>query len=620
MGLHQKRFRRPAIMAVCLLSGLFGAGVGVAQAGTGENLTVQLWLNYDKAGATGYADAVSDPHNANFHHYLSPSGYAAKFGPSASSVDAVRSWLGQQGFTGVTVSAQRDYVRAVAPVSIVDKAFQVQMKTYSVAGTAKPVTANDRAITLPASIAGDVLGVSGLNNSQPTTNLTNAHSDAAPANCSHYFGENVQSGLPALDGRTSFPTSTCGYTATQLRAAYGMNNASTGKGVTVSYIEDGLPERMFDVLTQWSAANGLPAPKSTNYQEMSIGNGGACTDVWCVEAPLDVEAGYAMAPDAHQLVVSADTTNQGLQGLFDANTAVLDGNGSQPLASIASNSWGLTNGESILPGDYLNIMHSILLRAAVEGVGMYFASGDAPDVAVPASDPYATAVGGTTMAIDANNRDVFDTGWSDRDYVLDSATNGYDDNGTLRWAAGGGTSVAWQQPGYQKGVVPNSIATPGGDRGGPSRVVPDIGALADQTTGMDESFYVVNPATGNTQLATIPQGGTSMSTPLVAGMVAAAQQGQRTSFGFLNPVLYSLSGTSAVHDVLPVTSATPAQYRGVYCGTDLLCYGVHPSVWTFDSEDSLYTNQKTLSGYDTMTGVGAPNGQSFITALRRQAQ
>jgi hypothetical protein len=73
-------------------------------------------------------------------------------------------------------------------------------------------------------------------------------------------------------------------------------------------------------------------------------------------------------------------------------------------------------------------------------------------------------------------------------------------------------------------------------------------------------------------------------------MVAAAQQGQRTSFGFLNPVLYSLSGTSAVHDVLPVTSATPAQYHGVYCGTDLLCDGAHPSVWTFDSEDPLYTN------------------------------
>ena len=617
MLLPRRGVRRSAVAVVCVMSGLFATGVGVAQASP-SNLTVQLWLSYDKTGAAGYADAVSDPRNPDFHHYLSPAEYTARFGPSTGAADAVRAWLGQQGFTDVTVGAQRDYVRAIAPVSTVDRAFQVRMRTYAIAGSATPVTANDREPTLPPAIAGDVVGVSGLDNSQPTTNLTNTRPAAVADNCSHYYGQNVQSGLPPLDGRTSFPTHTCGYTATQLRGAYGMNGASTGKGVTISYIEDGLPDRMLDVLGQWAAANGVPAPKPANYQELAVGNGGACdpATAWCVEVALDVEAGYAMAPDARQLVVGADTTDQGLQGLFDANTAVLDGNGSQPLASIASNSWGLTNGESILPGDYLDIMHSILLRAAAEGVGMYFSSGDAPGVAVPAADPYATAVGGTSMAIDAHNRDVFDTGWSNRDYVVDTATNGYDDNGIARWAAGGGTSLAWSQPAYQKGVVPSSMSTPVGDKKEPSRVVPDISALADQTTGMDESLYVLIPATGQTRLVSFPQGGTSMSAPLVAGMVAAAQQGQRTSFGFLNPLLYSLAGTSALHDILPVTSATPARYRGIYCGTDLLCYGAHPSVWTFDAEDPLYTNQRTVPGYDTVTGLGTPNGQSFISALR----
>jgi hypothetical protein len=81
-------------------------------------------------------------------------------------------------------------------------------------------------------------------------------------------------------------------------------------------------------------------------------------------------------------------------------------------------------------------------------------------------------------------------------------------------------------------------------------------------------------------------------------------------------VLYSLAGTSALNDLKPVTPSTPAQYHGVYCA-DEACIGVPSSVWTFDGQSKDYTDQVTAKGYDTMTGLGSPNGQAFINAVRK---
>ena len=56
-----------------------------------------------------------------------------------------------------------------------------------------------------------------------------------------------------------------------------------------------------------------------------------------------------------------------------------------------------------------------------------------------------------------------------------------------------------------------------------------------------------------------------MASPLVAGIIADAQQGQPTAFGFTDPVLYRLNGTPAIYDMLPSTSSTPGLFRGVVC-------------------------------------------------------
>jgi subtilase family serine protease len=158
-------------------------------------------------------------------------------------------------------------------------------------------------------------------------------------------------------------------------------------------------------------------------------------------------------------------------------------------------------------------------------------------------------------------------------------------------------------------------------RNGASRSVPDLSAVADPTTGMEMGELDFS-GHAPPRLVMFPGGGTSLATPLVAGLVADAQQAH-AAFGYLNPVLYRLAGTGAFHDALPETRRSPARFRAVacayasyYCGLP----GSGPMLGIFDEQTRglfRYKGQVTLKGYDNMTGLGTPDGQAFITALRR---
>jgi subtilase family serine protease len=612
-----------------------------------QKLTIQLWLKPSLAAVQSFATAVSTPGNAQFRHYLSPAAYTARFGPTASQVNAVESWLRGQGFSGISADSQRTYVRATASVSAIDTAFGVQEKLYRATATVNAgpyqLRANDGAVKLPSSLAGRVLGVTGLDNQVPSVPLARPGSGSSPARvtadgvvaegasspagsataaagCSAYYGQRHQSGLPPLFGPTTLPVAVCGYDAAQLRAAYGLTGIG-GTGQTIAFAQVGLPKDMFLTLQDYAKANHMPAPSASLYGEKSVGGTGAScgvTDPFNGEEQLDVEAAHVMAPGARELMVGGDPCNNGdlgEQGFYDAETAILDGSGGKPLASIVSNSWeDFGTGEV---SQLANMTNALLMRAAAEGVGMYFATGDAPGASTPSSDPYATAVGGTTLAIGKTGNRLFETGWSDGAWELTGkswASIG------VNGAAGGGASTLWTEPGYQRGVVPSALTIPPGDKSEASRSVPDISADADPFTGFAEgqlTFSTSDPASPPVYSES-DIGGTSLSTPLIAGLVADAQQGQRAPFGFINPVLYKLTGTSAIRDVLPVTSKTPAQYRGSYCPA-ATCNGT-TGIVEFDDQNprlSGYLGQVTLKGYDNITGVGTPNGSAFNTALRR---
>jgi subtilase family serine protease len=149
------------------------------------------------------------------------------------------------------------------------------------------------------------------------------------------------------------------------------------------------------------------------------------------------------------------------------------------------------------------------------------------------------------------------------------------------------------------------------------RVTPDLSVVGDPFNGMLTGLLNF-PAHKPPKLFQLSIGGTSLSSPLLAGMIADAQQGQPVPFGFTNPVLYSLAGTSAFHDTLPLTAASPSLYRAEVCPAGPVCFKT-TALGIFDDQSPSmqgYTGQVTLKGFDTMTGLGTPNGQVFINALR----
>jgi subtilase family serine protease len=155
-----------------------------------------------------------------------------------------------------------------------------------------------------------------------------------------------------------------------------------------------------------------------------------------------------------------------------------------------------------------------------------------------------------------------------------------------------------------------------GDRVGLVRAVPDISAVADAFTGMSVGLLSFDDHGNVTGYFEEPIGGTSLATPLVAGIVADAEQGQSGPFGFLNPALYELAGTRAFNDARPLSDQTNPAYRGVACDENtcglLLLTTFDDQCWPMAG----YTGQVTAPGYDTMTGLGTPEGQPFISDLR----
>jgi subtilase family serine protease len=612
-----------------------------------RRLTLQVWLTPRTAAAQSYADAASTPGDSLFGHYLSPAQYAARFGATPQRASAVQAWLRSAGFTGVATDSQLSYVRATAPVSVIDRALRVQVRYYGQPsqrqGGRYALRANDRPVSVPAPLAGSVLGITGLDNAppamtwstptRPTSGVagppaTPASGPATPAKvpppvpgagpsfpCSAWYGQHYARHLPRIYGATQFPTEVCGYSAAQLRRAYSYDPRYTGKGQTIALVELGLVPYMFRTLQDFAQSNRITSPDASRYRELSIGQGDDCGTPFDVEEQMDVETTYAMAPSATRLVVggdSCDNGDYGLQALFNAVTVILDGDGHAPLASIVSNSWeGFSENQ---PSEIDNIEHSLLVRAAAEGVGMYFSAGDGSGVLTPASDPYAISVGGTTLGVGNTDPRLFETGWSTGLYT--------DPNGGWQFqgeegGTGGGQSQLWAQPAYQHGVVPAALARAPGNRSGLVRTAPDISADADPFTGVAVGTMTLSSAGRPVSYATMPTGGTSLSTPLIAALVADAQQGVKRPFGFINPVLYRLAGTRAFHDPEPVSDSTPTRYRAIACGVSDC--GVL-SLANFDDQSwsmSGYTGQVTARGYSTMTGVGTPDGRYFIALLRR---
>jgi subtilase family serine protease len=284
------------------------------------------------------------------------------------------------------------------------------------------------------------------------------------------------------------------------------------------------------------------------------------------------------------------------------------------LAQVISNSYGST-GEPSSKADVAE-EHQTFLQAAAQGISVMFSSGDNGDevantgtrqVDYEASDPYATAVGGTALAVTKDNGYGFEQGWGTGKSTL---TKGAWDpkQPAFLYGGGGGTSRLFAQPSYQAKVVPASISNYFGK--GAHRAVPDVAMVGDPSTG----FLVGQSQTfpdNTVRYSEYRIGGTSLSCPLFAGVTAVSNQLHGGALGFLNPKLYALAGTSAFRDVDHGRAVTDGVVRVDYVnGVDSKA-GLATSLRTLNQTGSIYTRK----GYDDVTGVGSPNGASFFNGV-----
>ncbi len=186
----------------------------------------------------------------------------------------------------------------------------------------------------------------------------------------------------------------------------------------------------------------------------------------------------------------------------------------------------------------------------------------------PTESPYVTSVGGTSLQIGSKGQQTGQVGWATgRSWKCTAnavgALPGCTKATLNTWlpvtydgGSGGFTSYYYTQPWYQAPVVPAALALRNENIFGPVplRVNPDISMDADPATGFLIGLHQTFP-NGKAVYSQTRYGGTSLASPLLAGVIADADQAAGVDVGFINPAIYRLDSTpGAIDDILPGAS------------------------------------------------------------------
>ena len=601
---------------------------------------LKVWLGANNSARLDrLAAAVSNPRSASYGKYLSEAQYRAQFAPTGAQVASVEAWLKGAGLQVEDVGPDNHFVAVAGSATAVNAAFGAGLRQFTVDGAT--VLGPTKASSVPASVSANVLSVTGMDtlahhvtpaSSEPDVpgHTNNGHRVqlGAPAGfvnagpCSSYYGEKVDTTDPAFQGQT-LAYAPCGYTPSQFRDVYGVAaSGKTGAGVTVA-ITDAFEAPTLEKDANTYATRRGDAPFATGQFSRTTGRGYDPQRVsdcggnsWYGEQTLDVEAVHAMAQDANVDYYGAASCYD--DDLMASLAQVVVANH----ASLVTNSWGEPNRVVVGGTTYPTIdntlaaaYESIFTQGAAQGIGFYFSSGDSGDddaawgvkgTDYPASDPWVTAVGGTALGINQDGTRQFETGWGTQKYSL--ASGEWSLVGFL-YGAGGGCAFNGTLQGVDFSFEDAPIYQTGVATGCTSRGVPDISMDADPNTGMlvgeTQSFGAPTVWGQGVKYGEYRLGGTSLASPLTAGLNAVAQQG-RSRIGFANPMLYSVYKASLfdVTDVAPVGDVRVDNANGLNAADGLLT-----SVRTFNQDSSL----KTGTGWDQVSGLGSPTAAYIAT-------
>lgn len=405
---------------------------------------------------------------------------------------------------------------------------------------------------------------------------------------------------------------------------------STGQrsaGTTVATVQfadfygpgDPDPSRTAADLTSYAREHGLTDPvASGQYKAVDVEGGPSTSDDSTggdIEVDLDQQSILSTAPTANQHAYFAPNTNAGFDEAFASvyDDVVRNSHATQPDPHITalSSSWGAC--ESATGAESISALEPILKSLVGAGVTVFSAAGDdgiydcrsisgtgtdnrQPDVDYPGSSPSVVSVGGSRLSA-ARSAPNTGTNWSETAWSCTSATSCQDQVSGTGGTGGGASGSAYSSssndsfpgfaaPIYQKVGIDDAPFT-----GATKRLVPDITADGDPSTGF--TLYTSNPqyVVGSGGSNHLQVGGTSLASPISAALLdnALAESGRKTGVGDVHGPLYSayaqtrsLARTSARRPFRDVTKGTNG--AGADKGTD-------PSV-------------SAQAGFDTVSGVG----------------
>ena len=393
------------------------------------------------------------------------------------------------------------------------------------------------------------------------------------------------------------------YEPDQIQRAYNLEplfRAGTdGKGQTIVIVDSfGSPTIGHD-LSVFDTTFDLPAPSALTVIHPAGAvppyKASADREGWAGETTLDVEWAHTMAPGASILLVETPTSEiegtSGFPQIVAAELYVIK----HHLGGVISQSFGATE-QTFPTAQALLALRAAYIDAAesTNNVTVLAASGDSgaanngpddstfydfPAVEWPASDPLVTGVGGSQLHLDAEgHRTSPDSVWNDNRSVATAGGGVAPD----LLASGGGRSIIFERPSYQNGVA--SIV-------GQHRGVPDLSMSAACNGAVDayQSFPGVTPGWYSVC-------GTSVATPLFAGVVALADQEAGHPLGLLNPALYALSASRAA-GIVDITK-----------GNNSVSFTQHGRLQEVEGFSA-------LRGYDLASGVGTVDAAKFVPEL-----